>query len=548
VSEEFFHQTGNAVRERARAGKWIGLGASDSVHVEETLATARLVAALLFAVLTAPASHVPSTYGVLLAYAAYAAAVRLALREQGDMPRVAQHGLHALDLVIPIGLGVILPAQPLSGALYLVPLMGAAMRWGAGATLASLSVAMIVALHPGLEGPLFPHTPVEIVASLLIGGSLFALVGLLERHRRSHMTALAGLRERSRLAGGFRMALSEVLDGLVHTFRSSGARVTAHNARANRTFLWDFSPLSGTNDVLQCRELYGHPPHPSPGDAIAEDRLTVPFSAEEWSGWLELFEPAASHRSPGAVRFLEDTVRDLAVTLHDLYAMSNVRSRAVLQERARLARQLHDGTIQSLIAAEMQLDALCRRGDGPDRARSLEVELRKAQDILRQEILSLRDLMARMKPLEVTPAALPAHVSQIVDRFSRDSGIRAEFSGDGIAIGLAPQDCVELARVVQEALSNARKHSGATLVRVSLRSVAQSVSLIVEDNGRGFDFDGTVTVTDRTPAPQALRESVRVLGGRLVIDSKRGQGARLEVTIPAASAAAGVPAFQRVAS
>jgi two-component system nitrate/nitrite sensor histidine kinase NarX len=242
----------------------------------------------------------------------------------------------------------------------------------------------------------------------------------------------------------------------------------------------------------------------------------------------------------------------LAPALHNIYLVSYRRSHTVRQERARLARQLHDGPIQSLIGAEMQVDALCRRADADSRVRLPAIELRNVQAILRQEVLGLRELMVRMKPLDVTPEELPAYLSQVVNRFSRDSGIRGSFVAEGPPAGPARQHCVELARLVQEALSNVRKHSGATRVSVSLRTRDDGVSLVVEDNGRGFAFEGSMTITKDSPtssAPEVLRESVESLGGQLVIDSKPGRGARLEITIRTASApGATTPITERAAS
>jgi signal transduction histidine kinase len=282
------------------------------------------------------------------------------------------------------------------------------------------------------------------------------------------------------------------------------------------------------------------------GGALVAEGIVV----GEWQTRLELPDVASKHRSFWAARFLVTLVRDIGPILHGVYLSSRVRARAVKQERARIARLLHDGAIQSLIGAEMHIDALSKRAGAEPATRPAALELRKAQLILREEIVRLRELMVWMKPLDVGPSELPDYLSNVVNRFSADSGIRGYLVVEGTPPG-PPHRCAELARIVQEALSNARKHSGATEVHVSLRASDEAVRLAIEDNGRGFPFDGTVTITDETPkssTPESLRESVRALGGELVIQSTPGRGARLEVTVPTLPALAAASAARRVAS
>src|SRR5262249_25811018 len=149
-------------------------------------------------------------------------------------------------------------------------------------------------------------------------------------------------------------------------------------------------------------------------------------------------------------------------TLYRSYIQACTHARAAKEERAQLARELHDGPIQSLIGAEMSLAALRRRAE-IEGSGGMDAPLSQAQQVLRREILSLRELMIRMKPLDLPPGGLPAYLAQAVRRFAQESGIRAEFlAEDRLAAGLTRQHAVALARIVQEALTNVRKHSGAT--------------------------------------------------------------------------------------
>jgi signal transduction histidine kinase len=150
-------------------------------------------------------------------------------------------------------------------------------------------------------------------------------------------------------------------------------------------------------------------------------------------------------------------------------------------------------------------------------------------------VLELRETMQRLKPLEVDPRRLVGFLDDAIARFARDTGIRAVFDCSIADVDLAPRVCQELARIVQEALHNVRKHSGASNVVVRFGRAPEGWRLVVEDDGRGFPFEGTLTQAEldgRRAGPFVIKERVRSLGGSLAITSSAGGGARLEVLLP----------------
>lgn len=208
-------------------------------------------------------------------------------------------------------------------------------------------------------------------------------------------------------------------------------------------------------------------------------------------------------------------------------------TKAKAMDRALVARELHDGAIQSLIGLEVQVDVLRREAgtEAPDMAG----ELGRIQQMLRQEVLNLRELMRQMKPLDLDPRQLLDFLAESVDKFRRETGISASFVSDLREISLSPGICTELARIAQEALVNVRKHSGAAnvIVRLSLENGAGR--LVVDDDGRGFDFSGRLAQAELDVArkgPVIIKERVRAIGGELSIESAPGRGARLEITFP----------------
>ena len=279
-----------------------------------------------------------------------------------------------------------------------------------------------------------------------------------------------------------------------------------------------------------------------------EHASAISFSiGQELSGRIFLFEPDFASNTEEELRFLQDLVQQVSPAVYNLYLLRRLRRRAGALERARLVRELHDGAVQSLIGVEMQVDVLRRtfpdgaggHAGGPEaadrRALFISAELERIQKLLREEVLKLRELMQQMKSTEIDSHRLPAFLRDTVQRFQRETGIAARFLLDEQEIELPPPVCRELARIVQEALVNVRKHSGARQVLVQLLKTHGKWQLIIEDDGAGFPFSGRVSQSELDSmgrAPAIIRERVRLIQGELTIESKPGQGSRIEVWVP----------------
>jgi signal transduction histidine kinase len=216
-----------------------------------------------------------------------------------------------------------------------------------------------------------------------------------------------------------------------------------------------------------------------------------------------------------------------------VYLQNRLQARAGALERARVARELHDGVIQSLIGVEMQLEVL--RGQSPIKDTPSGGELLRLQNVVRNEVLNLRDLMQQMRPAEFDPDALLDHFADMVQRFGRDTGISARFVTELKNVPLERHVCFELVRIVQEGLANIRKHSAATHVVVRFGNRDGGWCLEIDDDGRGFPFDGRLSHVEldaRSGGPQMIKDRVRAIGGHLAIESRPGSGSRLEVLVP----------------
>jgi len=180
----------------------------------------------------------------------------------------------------------------------------------------------------------------------------------------------------------------------------------------------------------------------------------------------------------------------------------------------------------------MKIEAL-RRGAALTPAEA-DAELGEVQELLQREVLALRELMQALRPLELeTSDQLPDVLASLVERFRRDTSVSARFIWTGGPISLPSSTALELARIVQEALVNVRKHSRARNVLVRLTNSDDTCTLIIEDDGQGFEFEGRLSARElerRRIGPAIIKERARIAGAQLSVDSAPGVGARLELT------------------
>jgi signal transduction histidine kinase len=159
-------------------------------------------------------------------------------------------------------------------------------------------------------------------------------------------------------------------------------------------------------------------------------------------------------------------------------------------------------------------------------------------------VIELRELMRELKPTDLGPDQLLDHMADLVERFKRETGINARFiCQQGQDVGLTPQTCRELMRIVQEGLVNVRRHARATQVVVSFTHETGGWKLAITDNGRGFPFSGRLEseiLMNSAKGPLVIKERVRNIGGSMVLESQPNQGSRLEVRLgPKGSSAHG---------
>jgi two-component system sensor histidine kinase UhpB len=196
------------------------------------------------------------------------------------------------------------------------------------------------------------------------------------------------------------------------------------------------------------------------------------------------------------------------------------------EERARVARDLHDEVNQSLTGLLLRLEA-AREAAPPE----MEAELAATKALANQAMRELLSLARQLRPTALDDLGLAAAVAGQVEQLAHGE-ITAEFSADGDLSDLGNDAQLVVYRVAQEALSNAARHSGAAHVSVTLRRLANGgVELAVGDDGRGFAFDES----ERGLGIAGMRERALLIGGELTIESRPGRGTTVRLTVPGES-------------
>jgi signal transduction histidine kinase len=562
----------------------------EQLRAERLLTTARLFLAAISLVAvyldpSEPSLFPAAAYGLITAYLAFSVVLAVLAALSPSALLAARLGIHVVVIAWAAAITLLTegPSSPFF-VFFVFVILAAATRWGILDTLLTGAVvvfafmleALVTSMLLGTAGK---HNGVSVLMRsgyLLILTPVVAALAAQERNLRAQRGSLARATAGIKSAGTLREALHAVADECLAFFSARAVLLVVEDARDGRGFAWRATRREGAAGVeLTYREL-----GPSPagaglvtlppgvlacgvrrtrggrvaGRAIELDlegfervmafdpaalvpvleqeearRLAcVPVSVEDaWQGQVLLLDPQGP--TDGDLGFLRAFTAQIAPALYNAFLVRRVRWRVRSVERARVGRELHDGVIQSLIGVEMEVEALRRLEDDATRVGRLAA----VRDDLRRSIADVRDLMTRLRSSPVMPASLIEELALLVERFGRDTGIDARFAPLVVApLDCSPRVCRELVAIVGEALANVRRHSGASRVDVRVRADGERCRVVVEDDGRGFGFEGTLgheALMASSAGPRLIKERVAETGARLSVTSRPGGGASVEV-------------------
>lgn len=230
-------------------------------------------------------------------------------------------------------------------------------------------------------------------------------------------------------------------------------------------------------------------------------------------------------------------VEDLAAREEQIRQLAEHMLHVEEMERRRISRELHDEAGQSLLCVRLQMEML--EQNIPDAARAWKEKLGETRDLTERTILEMRRLIAALSPAVLEQLGLGAALRQLINRFRRLHPCRVRLQL--ARLGNLPQNTeIIVYRLVQECCNNIAKHSGATVVNISVVSSDGKVKLHVDDNGVGFKVDEALEQRDSFGL-SGMQERVALLGGSFEIRScagtgKRNRGTRIGVELPISNA------------
>ena len=459
---------------------------------------------------------------------------------------------------------------------YMFICYAAGIRWGLDATLPLAgALSLLLVLLTAGKGEIHWMRVVAwlgLTTGTFTGGAGLAFLGDRNRRFAAQIEFFSRISATMQVDQGLAESLRLFLEELASTFHAEEALLLYRDTDLERIFLWrlksgeserlvpESMPLSRTDgfllddmDATLCwnslagpgsgfgwdrrdgRRLRNLPRLPGPAQQELKVRslMTVAFDqAGQPSGRIFLLNGRKPFRKED-LTWLESIAFHIAPALENIFLLRHLRARAIEAERSRIARDLHDGILQTLLSIEIQLDVLRRRvPNAPDHAVS---SLANLQQTVRNEGAELRQIVTDLRPLRVQSADLVDLMRGFAERYRNESTIALDLLIDSTELRAADRVCREIFQIYREALNNIKKHAKASHVVVKLSQDDSRLVLVVDDNGEGFSFAGRFSgdELDRLRlGPISIKERARTVGGVLTVESNPGHGARLTIEVP----------------
>jgi signal transduction histidine kinase len=281
-------------------------------------------------------------------------------------------------------------------------------------------------------------------------------------------------------------------------------------------------------DIGTHPERYGFPPHHPEMSSFLGMPITASGSVV---GRLYLTNKlGAAEFSTDDQALVEMFALHAGIAIENARLHDQVRRFAIVDERDRISRDLHDSVIQAIYAQTLALDDVPEllRSEPEHAARRVD----DAVDALHAVIRDIRNFIFGLRPVLLESGSIVDGLHALAGELRRSSGVEVNLTvaGDGDSLDLPIDVVAELLAVVREALSNVARHAGAEHAEIALVAEPDSVRLEITDDGRGFEADSAPEHGHHGLAN--MRARVDTMGGKFALSSAPGAGARIIVTLP----------------
>jgi len=554
----------------------MALESAERLYLERQVTLARVVFVALALVALLEMSGGPQRSGSVLFLAVYLLVALAVVLYQRVVNEAHLRVPLAADVVALAFFLILNPPASVAWFLFLFVVFALATRGNTRAMLGLVSAAAIGVVLRVAASETFSWWTLWHWLSIGLGTLISGLaMGFLGARERSHLERRQFLEKTTQLLQfdrGLTESIRQTLGELLLEFRCEQACLAIRDDELERIFVWKvraaeaepsgpetLSPsrsdtfLTDAFEVSMCWEYKddknvgfgwdrrtGHrvrslmaPPNSTREEFGARSLLAVTIDAGGHpTGRVLLINPEKRFK-PADLRWLEQIVRHIALPMENVFRLRHLRARAVESERSRISRDLHDGILQTMLSLNIQLDVMQRKF--PWEPEQAGKELETLQSTIKQESEELRRMVTDLRPVRVESADMRELMFGFAERYRNESGLAVDLFIEDRSLRLPDRICREMFQIYREALNNVKKHASASHVVVKLEQDEAKVSLVVDDNGRGFSFSGRFKSEelDRLRlGPISIKERTRSVGGTLTVESNPGHGARLTVEIP----------------
>src|SRR5579859_3621749 len=249
-------------------------------------------------------------------------------------------------------------------------------------------------------------------------------------------------------------------------------------------------------------------------------------------GILNVAGPGAATFTPDILLLLSAVGAQLGTAIERARLAQQAVALAALEERNRIAREIHDTLAQGLAAITLHLEAA--QVVAETKPAALAGQIDRALTLARANLEEARRSVLGLRAAPLAGRTLPEALRVLGQQFAEESGLVVQTLVDPYIGPLAPALETGLYRIAQEALTNVRKHAGPTRVTLTLHQAGAAIRLAVADSGVGFDPAAVVPSATGGLGLTGMRERAHLLGGRLAIASAPGAGTHVLAVVPAA--------------
>jgi len=557
-------------------------------HTEKVIAFCRLLLAITTLVLEMVAAKPPPwpnlAYAVLGGYVGFSALLFVLVRGE----RVRQERVGPYSVACDVVWGALITLLTEGGAtpfflLNVFVISSVSVRWG---FLAAAPITMLVAfLYPaliycashwfGAEQFPFHRSHLFRPAYLIVLGYLIGYLGEHERRSKRKLRFMLELSNASRRDRVSALDLVRMVRRVLAYFDAPRALVVLRDPDSTRYFTWDVTrangqvrlgmriseddplplPFASSTEALLvnslqpgsgtalCYDVFSgaiqrkavEPDLRFPGDAQPHSVLVAPIIVQrELRGRAVVIRDARPTFTRDDLEFLLVVIGQAAASFEAARLQEKAEEVAVLEERARIARDLHDGFIQSLAGIDLRVEAarrMCERD--PTR---VSTELADLQQVVDRGYREVRAYLKVLRGASRQSRDLESVLDRVAAEFTIRDRLQVRLTVPPGNLDLPHTTTHEIGQIVREALQNAVRHGEATKAVVKLRAYDSHCSLFIRDNGRGFPQGARGLRTDgavsSAAVPWSIRERAGALGAALRVRSRPGHGAEIVLRIP----------------